>query len=88
MIHSLAGGEIKQQKIFDIVKVKILENNEEMLFICEDKKIKINDFVLVPYGFIDEPAKAQVIEVKTNVNSNNFPLSKRLKKIYKILTKN
>lgn len=85
MIHSLAGGEIKEQKIVNIAKVVIENTKDELLYIYEDKSIKLNDFVLVPYGIVDEPTKAQIIKIMKDVNVNNFPNSKRLKKIYKKL---
>ena len=83
MIHSLAGGEIKEQKIVSIAKVLIENTKEEWFYIFEDKTIKLNDFVLVPFGKIDEPTKAQVLKIIKDVNLNNFPNSKHLKKIYK-----
>ena len=85
MIHSLAGGELKEQRVINIAKVVIESTKEELLYIYDDNTIKCNDFILVPYGIVDEPTKAQVVKIINNVNSNNFPNIKRLKKIYKKL---
>ena len=85
MIHSLAGGEIKEQRVINIAKVVVKSTKEELFYIYDDKTIKVNDYVLAPYGKVDEPTKAQVIKIIDNVNCNNFPNSKRLKKIYKKL---
>ena len=61
----------------------IQNTKEELFYIYEDKTIKPNDFVLVPFGMVDEPTKAQVVKIIKDVNINNFPNSKHLKKIYK-----
>ena len=84
MIHSLAGGELKIDKVCDIAKVKILSNDEIIYCICEHCDIKIDDIVFVPYGRLDELTDAKVLRIDKNVNSKNFPIKfEKMKKIYK-----
>ena len=84
MIHSLAGGELANNKIVDIVKVEFEDNKgEHFLYLSELSNLKVGDFVLVPFGVIDEPKKAQVVEIKFAINSQNISINlKRLKYIY------
>ncbi len=85
MIHSLAGGKIKEYKIVDLAKLEF-ENNlgEYFLYISEIKDLKENDFVLAPFGVIDEPKKAKVIKLDKNINTQNISIKvDRLKKIFK-----
>lgn len=84
MIHSLAGGELRIDKVCDIAKVKILNDNSIYYYICELGDINIDDIVLVPYGRLDELTQAQILRIDKNVNSKNFPIKfEKLKKIYK-----
>ena len=84
MIHSLAGGELRIDKVCDIAKVKILADNSMRFYICDGVDIKMNDIVLVPFGKLDELTEAQVLRVDKNVNSKNFVINfEKLKKIYK-----
>ena len=85
MIHSLAGGELKNEVIFDLAKLEFCDlPNQYFWYIVNDSSIKANDFVYAPFGILDELKKAKVIEIKINVNSKNFPISlKKLKNIYK-----
>lgn len=84
MIHSLAGGELRTDKVCDIAKVEILENNTICYYICEIKDVKIGDVVLVPYGPVDELTMAKVLRIDKNMNSKNFPFKfERMKKICK-----
>lgn len=49
MIHSLAGGVIREKKYFDFAKVK-LETGEIYWYISTIKTLKPGDMVVVPYG--------------------------------------
>ena len=73
MIHSLAGGELQNEKVCDIAKVKILDSDQTYFYIC-DQKFKVGDKVLVPFGKLDELAKAEILRIDNNVNSKNFPI--------------
>ena len=84
MIHSLAGGELRETQICNIAKVQILAGDNPMLFfVCNQKNIKVGDIVLVPYGKLDDLVKAKVVRVDKNVDMPNFPISaSKLKSIF------
>ncbi len=85
MIHSLAGGELKNEKIFNLAKLEFEDlQGQYFWYIFENIKLEQGDFVLAPFGIIDNLKPAKVIKVEYNVNSKNFTIPyKRLKKIYK-----
>lgn len=85
MIHSLAGGKIMEYKIVDLAKLEFEDDlGEYFLYVSEIKDLKENDFVLAPFGFIDEPKKAKVIKVEKDINTQNISVKvDRLKKIFK-----
>lgn len=82
MIHSMAGGVLKENQKFDFAKVK-LENGQIGFFICQDKSISVGDFVLVPFGKGDVLQKAEVLRIDKNVSEQVAPFPiKRMKKIF------
>ncbi len=85
MIHSLAGGELKEQKVFDIAKLEFIEKKGEYFwFVSDIPNLQVGDIVLAPFGLLDEPNKAIVIKIDKNVNSQNTSIKiKNLKRIYK-----
>ena len=84
MIHSLAGGELKSYEIQNLAQIQFENQDEKFWYITEIKNLKIGDFVLAPFGAIDELQKAKVIKIELGIKSQNFPISfKKLKKIYK-----
>lgn len=84
MIHSLAGGELKDIEIKNLVFVELEHNHDKCWYISEISNLKIGDVLLVPYGIIDELYEAKVLNIKNNVRSDMFTISfKRLKKVYK-----
>lgn len=84
MIHSTAGGKLKEYSYYDIAKVKYLENEQVAFVLCPIKEVKENDLVEVENEF-----EARVIRVDRNVYEQNFPMKiSRLKKITKILSEN
>lgn len=86
MIHSLAGGELKQYQVEDLVRLQFENSTEKNWYISQIENIKIGDCVLAPNGILNELQKAIILEIKHNVISTNFPISfKKLKKIYKKL---
>ena len=84
MIHSTAGGKLKEYSYYDIAKVKYLENEQVAFVLCPIKEVKENDLVEVENEF-----EARVIRVDRNVYEQNFPIKiNRLKKITKIISEN
>ena len=82
MIHSLAGGVIREKKYFDFAKVK-LETGELYWYISTIKTLKPGDMVVVPYG--NEEAKAFVIRIDKHISEQVSPIPvKRAKTILKI----
>ena len=85
MIHSLAGGEIKDEVILNLAKLEFEDlKGQYFWYIFDDIKIKRGDFVLAPFGLIDDLKPAKVVKLELNVNGKNFTIPyKKLKKIYK-----
>mgnify|MGYP001024746041 FL=1 len=84
MIHSTAGGKLKEYSYYDIAKVKYKGTDQAAFVLCPIKEVKENDLVEVENEF-----KARVIRVDRNVYEQNFPFKiKRLKKITKIISEN
>ena len=84
MIHSLAGGELKEYQISNLVYVRLEHTDEKYWYTTDIADLQVGDFVLVPFGLIDELYKAEILKVENNVRSDMFPISfKRLKQVYK-----
>lgn len=84
MIHSTAGGKLKEYSYYDIAKVKYLENEQVAFVLCPIKEVKENNLVEVENEF-----KAKVLRIDRNVYEQNFPIKiSRLKKITKIISEN
>lgn len=82
MIHSLAGGVIREKKYFDFAKVK-LETGEIYWYISAIKTLKPGDMVVVPYG--NGEVKAFVIRIDKHISEQVSPIPvKRAKAILKI----
>ena len=82
MIHSLAGGVIREKKYFDFAKVK-LETGEIYWYISTIKTLKPGDMVVVPYGNVE--VKAFVIRIDKHISEQVFLIPvKRAKTILKI----
>ena len=85
MIHSTAGGNLKEYGYFDIAKVEYLENGEKAFVLSTNEEIKEGDIVLVAISDIEEK-EAKVIRLDKHVHEQNFPLPiKRLKKIVRLV---
>ena len=83
MIHSTAGGNLKDYGFYDIAKVRLLEEGEAVYVISEIKDLKVEDIVLIPYQNVK--VKARVERIDKKVHEQNFPIPiKRLKKIIRI----
>ena len=75
MIHSLAGGKLRDSQIFDLAKVKILKDEKILFYICDNPLAKAGDITFVPYGKLNEPTQAQILRIDKNVESKNFPIN-------------
>ena len=84
MIHSLAGGKLKDLDYADFVKVELLtvEPKKIAWYITDILDLKGGDKVKVPFG--TQTAEAIVLKIEHNVSSHNAPLPiKRTKYIIK-----
>ena len=89
MIHSLAGGEIRELLYADFAKVEIIDDGafkgNKLWYICEIKDAKAGDMVLVPIGVCNRLYKAKIERIDKQVNSQVAPIPfKKAKKIIKI----
>lgn len=75
MIHSLAGGNLSEERVCDIAKVKVLSDGVELFCLCEFSDIKVGDIVSVPYGNLDNLERVEVLRIDKKVNSKNFPMN-------------
>lgn len=86
MIHSCAGGELYNQQIVNLAKVKINGKDETFWYLNNVKNVEVGDVVLVPFGIIDELHRATVLELLNNVNTQISPIKiKNAKQIVKKL---
>lgn len=85
MIHSLAGGQLREKRICDFVKVEFDRLPEQYFwFICDISGIKEGDKIIAPFGKLDEPRIAKVVQLLKNVDAQNVPFRTRnMKSIYK-----
>ena len=85
MIHSTAGGKLKEYGYFDIAKVEYLESDEKAFVLSTIEEIKEGDIVLVAISELEQK-EAKVIRLDKHVHEQNFPLPiKRLKKIVRLV---
>lgn len=85
MIHSTAGGNLKEYGYFDIAKVEYLENGEKAFVLSTIEEIKDGDIVSVAISELEQK-EAKVIRLDKHVHEQNFPLPiKRLKKIVRLV---
>ena len=81
MIHSTAGGKLKEYGYNDIAKVEYLDTQEKAFVLCTLEDIKEGDIVAVAYANFEE-REAKVLRLDKHVHEQNFPIPiKRLKKI-------
>lgn len=88
MIHSLAGGVLKDKKTYNFAKVELLDDYYSGVFwyISTIKNLKENDFVLVPFKNGDIKLKAKVLRVDKNVSEDCSPISvKRAQEILSLI---
>ena len=88
MIHSLAGGKLKDLDYADFVKVKFEYSGEEKIgwFVTDIIDINIGDTVIIPYGFPVVEIRGIVQKIERNLSSQVAPVPiKRAKYIIKKL---
>ena len=88
MIHSLAGGVLKDKKTYDFAKVEILDDYYSGIFwyISKIKNLKENDIVLVPFKNGDIKLRAKVLRVDKNVSEDCSPIPiKRAKEVLSLI---
>ena len=84
MIHSTAGGELKNYGYYDIAKVE--DSLGKTFFVFSPFEVKVGDYVLVAKDIFEEGMKVRVLRIDKKVHEQNFPIPiKRLKKIIEIL---
>lgn len=82
MIHSLAGGKLRDNQIFDVVKVKFINNplalDRPYWFKSNLVDLKEGDVVFAPFSNDETLYEAKVIRIDKNINEQNtpFPASK------------
>ncbi len=88
MIHSLAGGKIKDLEFADFVKVRFdyLGENKIGWYTTDILELKIGDKVVVPYGYPASELVGTVEKIERNLSSQLAPIPiKRAKNIIKKL---
>lgn len=85
MIHSLAGGSIRDISYLDFAKVEILEGVQKgswFWYIADIPNLKALDEVMVPLGINNQKTRGKVLRIDYGVSSQNSPVpTKRAKKI-------
>ena len=77
MIHSCAGGVVKDKKYFDFAKVEILSTGEIKWYICNLPLVVAGDEVIVPYGKDNVREKAKVLRIDRGVSEQVCPVPAR-----------
>lgn len=81
MIHSTAGGKLKEYGYFDVAKVEYLDTLEKAFVLSPIEDLQSDDIVVVKFSEFEEK-EAKVLRVDKHVHEQNFPIPiKRLKKI-------
>lgn len=90
MIHSLAGGKLKDLDFADFAKVQLITDEPDKIlwYITDILDLNIGDIVLVPVGINNALEQATVLKIERNVSSHVAPIPiKRAKLIYKKIEK-
>lgn len=84
MIHSMAGGELGNDDVFDFAKLEFdCLKGQFFWYISTLSNISQGDHVLAPFGRLDELKLARVIRIDRGVKASNFPIPvKRMKYIF------
>lgn len=74
MIHSTAGGKLKEYGYFDIAKVEYLDTLEKAFVLSPIEDLQSDDIVVVKFSELEEK-EAKVLRVDKHVHEQNFPHS-------------
>ncbi len=77
MIHSLAGGVIKTNGVYDFAKVRFLEppyNDRPYWYLCPFPLAKVGDFAYAPVGRDGNERRAEIIKMERGVNEQCAPV--------------
>ncbi|MBQ7407674.1 MAG: hypothetical protein IJW13_00130 [Clostridia bacterium] len=78
MIHSLAGGKLKDNGYYTVIKVKFINNPLALarpyFYLCEVAQIEQGEVVLAPYGKNQTEYEAEVIRVDKCVSEQTLPM--------------
>ena len=77
MIHSLAGGSLREKRVEDFALVEILDGvmkGGKFWYIVKDKTITAGDKVIVPLGRLDTMQQAKVLRIDENVVEGQTPV--------------
>lgn len=77
MIHSCAGGVVRDKKYFDFAKVEILSTGEIKWFICNLPLVSTGDIVVVPCGKENKEEEAKVLRIDRGVSEQVSPVPAR-----------
>ena len=86
MIHSLSGGVLKDNRLYDFAKVEIVDTPfvGNIFWYITNISLKPDDLVLVPVN--NKTFKGKVLRIDKAVNEQFAPISvKRAKEVIKIL---
>lgn len=89
MIHSMAGGKLRDLEFSDWAKVQLLQGNlsgKIFWYKSNFSELKLNDEVLVPFGNDNLKVLGKVVKIDKMVSNQNAPVpSSKAKNIAKIL---
>ncbi len=86
MIHSLAGGDIRELRVADFAKVEIVEKGPlcgaKYWYIVDLSGVEVGDRVFVPVGVQNVKMMAKIERIDRFVNEQSAPIPfKRAKRI-------
>lgn len=85
MIHSCAGGVIREKKFLTLAKVEILQTKEIRWFISNLPLLEVGDEVIVPFGRENIEVRAKVLRIDKSVSEQVAPVPcKSLKEILRL----
>lgn len=73
MIHSCAGGKLFEQQIISIAKVKLCADNSSFFWCICDQNFYVGEIAFVPFGYLDKLQKCEIVEIKSNINTQTLP---------------
>lgn len=87
MIHSCAGGVVREKRFFDFAKVQILDTGVIAWYVCDLPLVAVGDVVIVPFGKDDARCKAKVLRLDRGVSEQTCPVpAKHAKAVLEVCT--